>query len=484
MKKLFHFLLFISILRGEFKDCEGGWKCFVDLKTATRKGETDFCDFDIRDGSTMTSLEFEKQYRFRKPVLLQFDEPWIDLQLFTKEHLVELTKNEPLSVASSLHIVRTGGQGMFKASVADFTENYMHSQKVQNEPFYIFTRMLFANNREWIKKPQAFAKDDFADLDDIFMLGTTNSGTSFHRHADAWTAVFFGAKRWFLYPPAYTPAGGVWPGFSMIDWLKKVYNKLWKQPKNLSKKRKDREYRKPMECLQRPNTILYIPEGWYHGVLNVNDTVALSFQQREASIFPITFYYQKRKRMSPEQKIHNLKKILKKHPKNAQAWHDYGWSYNEMGEIKKAVKYLKKSIEVEPKFINSYTALVQICMQNEAVKPCSLLQAWKYIERAYKLNSNNLDTARHRAFVAERMFRLNIAEDMTYFPIAIEMWTQVMLEHPREKVREYAEGQLTRLDNLAETLDSNLEKTIEEMENFNPQQRMQAPGPRVRKTEL
>ena len=42
----------------------------------------------------------------------------------------------------------------------------------------------------------------------------------------------------------------------------------------------------PRECMQHPGEVMYVPEGWYHAVINVGDTVAVAGQRRTANFPP------------------------------------------------------------------------------------------------------------------------------------------------------------------------------------------------------
>ena len=77
-----------------------------------------------------------------------------------------------------------------------------------------------------------------------------------------------------LYPPTETPPGGMWPSYSQLTWLQKIAPTL-----SASDPRK--------ECMHNEGEILYLPEGWYHAVTNVEETVAVAVQdfERQGSYF-------------------------------------------------------------------------------------------------------------------------------------------------------------------------------------------------------
>ena len=62
--------------------------------------------------------------------------------------------------------------------------------------------------------------------DPLFFLGTRGSGVGFYRHGEAWNAVIFGKKRWFLYPPEWrSPLLALDPEKSLdgLGWYRQQY---------------------------------------------------------------------------------------------------------------------------------------------------------------------------------------------------------------------------------------------------------------------
>ena len=53
----------------------------------------------------------------------------------------------------------------------------------------------------------------------LFYLGPRGSGVNFHQHTNAWNALLFGAKRWFLFPP-YTIFGPT--ALPMDEWCPRM----------------------------------------------------------------------------------------------------------------------------------------------------------------------------------------------------------------------------------------------------------------------
>jgi hypothetical protein len=108
------------------------------------------------------------------------------------------------------------------------------------------------------------------------LIGSERTNSHFHidpHNTSAWNALLVGAKRWMLYPPHISP-----PGFpvllseysnddfraedSIIDWIDAHYNRS--------------SYYAPIECVQRKDEIIYVPSGWWHAVLNIEHSVAIT----------------------------------------------------------------------------------------------------------------------------------------------------------------------------------------------------------------
>eukprot|EP00775_Hariotina_reticulata_P003876 gene3876-4131_t len=78
----------------------------------------------------------------------------------------------------------------------------------------------------------------------------------------AWNAVVSGAKKWILFPPG-TPPPGIYPSpdgadvaapISIIEWFLNFYD----------------------EARQSKGEVLFVPRGWWHCVLNLTSSVAVT----------------------------------------------------------------------------------------------------------------------------------------------------------------------------------------------------------------
>lgn len=91
-------------------------------------------------------------------------------------------------------------------------------------------------------------------------LGPSGSGVYFHLHGATLHMQLYGRKKWFIFPPKvfYGPTVG-----SLKFWAKNVKSQL-PMP--------------PLELVQYPGEVFYLPAGWPHATLNIDDAVGFAVQ--------------------------------------------------------------------------------------------------------------------------------------------------------------------------------------------------------------
>ena len=159
------------------------------------------------------------------------------------------------------------------------------------------------------------------------VIGPPRSGSSVHVDplaTSAWNALISGHKRWALYPPNagltkpdLKPKGIGLDGES-VTWFQRMY------PKTRGKEWTEvRGFPKPMDCVQKPGEIMYVPDGWWHAVLNLDHTVAVTQNVVTTARFPKAWRMTKRGR--PKMSAQWLKKLRTARPDlaavaDAQPW--------------------------------------------------------------------------------------------------------------------------------------------------------------------
>ena len=171
-----------------------------------------------------------------------------------------------------------GGQHARNMTVAEFVRTHMASLATQsdqctaesssceeqNDPEYMFAQDPLDGLRDDYGSPAffedksryAYSREERAETA-LFYVGPAGSGVNFHQHTNAWNALFYGRKRWFLFPP-YTIYGPT--ALPMTEWYRDFYPQL----KDVA-----------VECIQEAGEMLYVVS-----MLDVQRTFAIRMPSR------------------------------------------------------------------------------------------------------------------------------------------------------------------------------------------------------------
>lgn len=169
---------------------------------------------------------------------------------------------------------------------------------LEESPLYLFDRTAFATNKEWEEDffPEFYKKcphwDPTAEYGHDLLqhlgakerpdhtwiiMGPKRSGSVFHidpNATHAWNACIRGRKRWIFYPPGEPPPG-IFPSadgdevalpLSVGEWI----IQFWKE--HMEQYRKRSVGQRPMECTTHPGDVVFVPHGWWHSVINLDDS--------------------------------------------------------------------------------------------------------------------------------------------------------------------------------------------------------------------
>jgi len=243
------------------------------------------CSIDRR--SSLTQEEFYKEYvATGKPVLVpgMVDE-WPARTEWQRERMINKYGDVQVTVIRSSEITRrqyaesesyisslgfqdeqskaSGGNMTFK----EFVTVLDGLSLKETDPPYLFNYSPLPNLPEDYIHPYLFEPRedafqtpyDMREEKSFFYVGKNSSGTYFHQHDHAWNTVLFGAKQWYLYPPMTGTPGP-----------------MYTSPKIWAEQYKNAVGDPPLECVQYPGELLFIPGSWSHLTLNYGDTVGIA----------------------------------------------------------------------------------------------------------------------------------------------------------------------------------------------------------------
>jgi histone arginine demethylase JMJD6 len=194
--------------------------------------------------------------------------------------------------------------------VDDFIQ-YMKEQE-DDSPLYIFdsefgSHSVLRNLLDDYTPPEFVASDLFSLLDQQrppfrwFLLGPQRSGSNVHIDplaTSAWNTLIKGRKRWIVFDPR-TPKAVV-KGLrhvvldnDAVHWFTDVLPRVKEDVAAL-------DFDPPLEIIefvQEESQTVFIPSGWWHAVLNIEDTVAIT--QNFASVENLANVWRSMKRGRP-----------------------------------------------------------------------------------------------------------------------------------------------------------------------------------------
>ncbi|KAG0263471.1 hypothetical protein BG011_008764 [Mortierella polycephala] len=221
----------------------------------------------IEDYTKMDQEMFYRRYGYpNRPVMIQNSgvESWPAWEQWTLDALAAKYGDTPFRVAN-LDSNEVPG---FSLCFRDFL-HYVRYNRDQ-DPLYLFDPCFVET------VPKYFEFDFFSLLKGDsrppyrwMLIGPQRTGAPWHidpSGTSAWNTLLSGHKRWALYPPHIVPPGHDPTSsklISSVSWYLDIYPLL--PPES-----------RPIEIVQHPGQTIYIPSGWWHMVLNMDDTVAVT----------------------------------------------------------------------------------------------------------------------------------------------------------------------------------------------------------------
>jgi len=238
------------------------------------------------------ALRFEKQFVHNggKPCIItnlaKFEgwpalEKWKDVSSFCYHY-----GNIPVHITEMFDVTGLGKAYPIRIPTKMYCE-YAQNNNV-DFPFYPFERDFENDDRHLFLKdwshPQLFNQDLYGissrtrtlfpwTCHRFLLIGGKRTGANLHRDpkgSAAWNTLLSGRKRWIFFPPDIDPQliGARHRGYnaeSPVHWWLDHYPRLREQ-----KDQGDTSLGM-IECIQERDETIFIPPGWYHAILNLDD---------------------------------------------------------------------------------------------------------------------------------------------------------------------------------------------------------------------
>ncbi|KAF9144813.1 hypothetical protein BG015_012095 [Linnemannia schmuckeri] len=232
--------------------------------------------FAFENYDDLNQETFDRRYRYpNRPLMIQNSgvEQWPAWEQWTLDALAAKYGDKLFRVSN----IESDKEPSFNMRLDDF----LHYTRYNNDtdPLYLFDPYFADNVPEMdsaYKVPKYFEFDYFSLLEgDIrppyrwLLVGPQRTGAPWHidpSGTSAWNTLLSGHKRWALYPPHTIPPGHDPTSserMTSVSWYLDVYPYL--PPESL-----------PLEIVQNPGETIYLPSGWWHMVINMDDTVAVT----------------------------------------------------------------------------------------------------------------------------------------------------------------------------------------------------------------
>ncbi|OUZ99609.1 F-box domain [Macleaya cordata] len=249
------------------------YRCFTSL------GAYSFDKGHLERKKNLSLEEFHHEYDVQKPVMLtELAENWPARSTWTIDQLLHNYGDTAFKIS----------QRSSKKITMKFKDYVSYIELQHDEdPLYIFDDKFGEVAPGLLNDysvPHLF-QEDFFDVLDVdqrppfrwLIIGPERSGASWHVDpglTSAWNTLLCGRKRWALYPPGRVPLGVTVheseedgdinvEGPTSLQWWLDFYPLLADQDK-------------PIECTQLPGETIFVPSGWWHCVLNLETTVAVT----------------------------------------------------------------------------------------------------------------------------------------------------------------------------------------------------------------
>lgn len=258
-------------------------------------GSTTRCDIDRHERLSSSSLIKDYVARNRPVIVGGLTDNWAAHQQWQRKAFLEKYGAVSMVAVSSSDATKPFATQELtsarNASVLDYVEEYLAGGSPSDgNPLYTFGGLNASALESDFSVPEfAWGAFDWypKDKDDsnlppelreyrsqrrLFYLGGVGSGAQMHAHSGALNSLVYGRKKWWLMPP-----GVNWVASRSSDSARNAVNDL----STSAWLREHRMHLPPhsvLECTQRANETLFVPEMWAHATLNLKESIGIAFE--------------------------------------------------------------------------------------------------------------------------------------------------------------------------------------------------------------
>ena len=240
-----------TIISADDAGDNGGWG------TKTTAKEDYKCDIAVvEDGTTLTYKDFLNKYMaLERPVLIRKGASasfYQIQQLLAKKNFHENFGAMPISTGSVPYQITE------QMSVHDFLIQFARSTR-GDAPYYLFESLPVGHPLRQVVESHFpdYAHNGSSRPEERqvqLAIGPMDSGAPPHYHKAAVNTMFYGRKKWYLFPPK----DAVYTSLSSKEWLERHGTEG------------------ALECVQQAGDVLFVPDFWGHGTINLMPSVAVA----------------------------------------------------------------------------------------------------------------------------------------------------------------------------------------------------------------
>lgn len=375
-------------------DC-GGWLCPFSSSHSSlpdwalrRSGEMgDYCDIAVADAESHGMIWADK------PFVVRGGGELMKKDSFSQERLLDIARRNGWRAkwGTSDSIIANINEGPVNEHMEKFIIETMRKPRYDTatnerlESPYVFQRFPGKN----FKLPAVLQWLPWSDS--FFFLGAEGSGVSWHRHNAAVQEGVYGWKRWLLLPPSRPPAGGGIGFWSILEWVKVVLPTLQGSSR-------------PLECIVGPGDVIYVPENWFHAILNVRgDSVSVSLQASKSVTEHKKLFDAMLTERDISRRIPLLQNIASLTPQDLDTHFSLARLYLQSGDHHSALDSFKAIIRQDPFRIDAMYKVFEYVVDQKKAKRKELLDALLPFE---PLLANSTDRSLMANYILAVVYRL------------------------------------------------------------------------------